>query len=196
MKQYFLLFILTMCFFLHSSAQKKDQKAKVPKEDIKVNREYDEQGKLIKFDSIYSYSWSGDTTLQRSLTPEDCPTPFGDQFGFFSDSTFRSNSFFDDLDQLFAQPFGGSQDSVLMKRFGMSPPLYNFRMNPDSLMLNFKEFDDFFNDFSKNKGDSISSGLLLNSQPKSMDEMMKMLQQQIDEYHRKILHEKPKGKEL
>jgi hypothetical protein len=36
----------------------------LPKKDIKVNREYDENGNLIRYDSTYVYSWSTDSTHQ------------------------------------------------------------------------------------------------------------------------------------
>ena len=92
MKGFLFLIILTTCLFMNSAAQKTDQQAKTPKEDIKVNREYDEKGNLIKFDSIYSYSWSGDTTLMHSFSPEDFQKSFGDHFGFLSDSTVFNHS--------------------------------------------------------------------------------------------------------
>ncbi|NOU59381.1 hypothetical protein [Marinifilum caeruleilacunae] len=43
----------------------------IPKKDIKVNKEYDEDGNLIRYDSTYVYSWSSDSTHH-----------------FFSDSAF------------------------------------------------------------------------------------------------------------
>jgi len=56
MKQFLLSVILAMCLILNSLAQKPVQKSNSPKEDVKVNREDDEKGNLIKFDSIHSYS--------------------------------------------------------------------------------------------------------------------------------------------
>ena len=65
MKQFLLSVILAMCLILNSLAQKPVQKSNSPKEDVKVNREYDEKGNLIKFDSIHTYNWSGDTTMVK-----------------------------------------------------------------------------------------------------------------------------------
>lgn len=190
-----------MCLILNSLAQKPVQKSNSPKEDVKVNREDDEKGNLIKFDSIHSYSWSSDTTLLKSFSPKDFTNPFGDHFGFFPDSAFQENSFFDDFDQLFAQPFGG-KDSTLMKKFGVNPRFHNFHLNSDSLGMNLKNFKDFFN-FRENKGDSVSSKSQqrspLHSQSQSMNEMMKMLHQQMqqmEEYQRKFFKEEPKLKEF
>lgn len=196
MKRYFIFIILAMCFFLNSTAQEKVQKRIAPKEDVKGNREYDEKGNLIKFDSVYSYSWSGDTTLMKSFSPDDFPNPFGDHFGSLSDSTFQGNSFFDHFEQLFAQPFSGTQDSILLKEFGMNPHFHDFQFNTDSLSLNFRNF-------GENKGDSISSKspghLPFRSHPRSVDEMMKMLQQQMQEMEgqqRNFFKEEPKWKEF
>lgn len=182
MKRYSFLIMLTMCFFLNSTAQKNDQKPNTPKEDIKVNREYDENGNLIRFDSVYSYNWSSDTTLLKSFSPEDLSKQFGDPFGFISDSTFHGNSFFDEFDQMFALPYSGKQDSLMMKKFGLNQHYFNnFGLKNDSLALNFKDFDDFFNNFGSPKSDSILSKSPHLSKLKSMDEMIKILQQQMQE---------------
>lgn len=205
MKRCILFSIMFLCLILISFAQQPAKKSNSPKEDVRVNREYDEQGNLIKFDSLYSYSWSSDTTLTKSLSPKDFPFHFDPNSGFFNDSTFSGNSFFDGFDQPFAQPFSGKQDSLLMKKFGSNHP-FNFRFNTDSMASNLNDFDDFFNYFGDNKddnkGDSISSNLPKHaphfSQPKSMDEMMKMFQQQMqemEEYQRKLFKEQPKTNE-
>lgn len=201
MKLQFLFFVMTMCFFLNSKAQKNDQKPKAPKEDIEVIREYDENGNLIKFDSLYTYSWSGgDTTMLKSFSPKDFPDVFGNNFGFFPDSTFKGHSFFDEFDQLFAQPFNGVRDSMLMKQFEQFHNFKNFDFPNDSIALNFNMPDIFFDEGGKGKKDSIFSKSPLNSlrlQPKSMEEMMQMLQfqmQEMEEYHRKFFKEQPKTK--
>lgn len=192
MKGFLFLIILTTCLFMNSAAQKTDQQAKTPKEDIKVNREYDEKGNLIKFDSIYSYSWSGDTTLMHSFSPEDFQKSFGDHFGFLSDSTVFNHSFFKDFEQMFALPFGGKPDSVQMKKFGQSHFFHDFGLKSDTLRM--EGLDDFFNNFNKSESDSTSADSLRNEQPKTLDELMKMLQQQMQqmqEQHRKFFQELP-----
>jgi len=203
MKRCILLSIMIMGLIISSLAQKPEKKSNSPKEDVRVNREYDEQSNLIKFDSVYSYSWSSDTTLLKSLSPEDFANTFDQHFDFLSDSTFNGKSFFDDFDQFFTQPFGKSQDSLLMKEFDLNPEFHNFRFNVDSLVLNLKDFDNFFYHFRENNNDSISSKSQqktpLHSNINSMDGMMEMLEQQMlemEQYHRKFFKEQPKGTEL
>jgi hypothetical protein len=116
-------------FQLTMMAQKSKPDQVAPKEDIRVNRECDENGNLIKFDSIYSYNWSGDTTLFESISPENFPNLFGVHFGFFHDSTFLGKSFFDDFEQSFFSPFGNKNDSILSKTPGMAP----FQQHPKSM---------------------------------------------------------------
>ncbi|KJD36173.1 hypothetical protein PW52_06105 [Tamlana sedimentorum] len=60
-----------------------------PNENVQVNKEYDEYGNLIKYDSIYSYSYSSKNSLNDSLK-------FQFQEHFKNHSIF-SDSFFDDF---------------------------------------------------------------------------------------------------
>jgi len=200
MKRFILFPILIMCIQVNSLAQKPEKKQNSPKEDIRVSREYDENGNLIKFDSVYTYSWSGDTTLMESL-PEDFPFNFDQHFGFSPDSTYFGHSFFDDFDQLFSQPFLGKRDSLMMKKFDLNHHFRNFGMNPDSLAMKLKDFEEYYKNFNENN--SISPKIPLQSrhfsQPKSMDDMMKMLQQhmqKMEEYQRNLFKENPKWQEF
>lgn len=195
MKVSFILIILAMCLMLSTKAQKTEKKSIAPKEDVKVNREYDENGNLIKFDSIHSYSWSGDTTLLKSFSPEDFKKQFDNSFSFFSDSTFGGNSFFGNFDQMFAHPFGAEQDSVFLKKFNSDPNFHNFMFDSDSLALINNDFDEFFQNFNPKKGDSISTKLPTNL--KSMEERMKILEKQMlemEEYQRKFFNGQAKNK--
>lgn len=138
----------------------------------------------------------------KSLSPENFPDPFDNQFGFFQDSTYTGHSFFDEFDQFFAQPFSGKQDSVWMKRFGIRPQFHNFHSQGDSLAMNHG-FDNFFEFFNTKPKDSIHSKSLKNGkqmpQPKSMEEMMKMLQEQMkamEEQHRKFFDDQQNWKEF
>lgn len=65
--------LLAICVLLISVAAfcQNTESKKLPKKDIKVNKEYDENGNLIRYDSTYVYSWSSDSTHH-----------------FFNDSTF------------------------------------------------------------------------------------------------------------
>lgn len=202
MRRFILFSFTTMCLIINSVAQQPRQKPNSPKENSTVKREYDENGNLIRFDSTYTYTWSGDTTLMKSLSPENFLDPFDNQFGFFQDSTYTGHSFFDDFDQFFAQPFGEKQDSVFMKRFGIRPQFHNFNSPGDSLAMNHG-FDNFFEFFSNNPNDSIhpktpKKGQQM-QQPQSMDEIMKMLREQMkvmEEQHRKFFEDQPKWQEF
>lgn len=196
MKRCMFFLALLFGFQLQMTAQKSKSDEVAPKEDIRVNREYDENGNLIKFDSIYSYSWSGDTTLFESISPENFPNLFGDHFGFFPDSSFVGKSFFDDFDQSFFSPFGSKSDSILNQ-------FRSFHFKNDSTGQNFMGLEDFFRQFNENENDSILSKTPrmapFQQHPKTMDEMMKMLQQQMKEMEKRqkeFFKEQPEWKEF
>jgi hypothetical protein len=202
MKRIVALVAITICFSYYSKAQKDVSKPNSPKEDIKVNREYDEKGNLIKFDSIYSYSWSGDSTMLQSISPENFQKFFGNHFGNFPDSTFFGNPFFGDIDPFFRQ-FGGKQDSILLKQFGSNSHFPDFEFRNDSLAMNFKDFDRFFEDFGLTKKDSLSAKSphqKFNGFPNgSMDEMFKIFEdqmRQMEEQQKEFFKQNPKLKEF
>jgi len=199
MKRYLTIIPLLMCTLASTQAQQTDRKSKSPKEDIKVNREYDENGNLIRFDSLYSYSWSGDTTFLKSFSPEDFPDPFR----FFSDSTFRGNSIFDGFDQMFSTPFSAKRDSLLRQKFGMLHPFNSFGLDNDSVISDWNDFDLLFDQLHSEKKDSVSSKIRGNGQipklPKSADQMMKILQQrmlEMEQQQQKFFKERPKWEEF
>lgn len=202
MERYIIFVILSICLYFNGLSQIKNPKAITPKEDIKVNREYDEQGNLIRFDSTYTYNWSGDNIFMNGKMPENLDYFFDDRFKFFNDSSLNGNSFFGDFDQLFARrPFGSIHDSLLMNKFGKNN--FNFfNFDNDSLLGNFNDFDELFGDIKPEKKDSISSAgkkiPLINS-PHSIQEMMKIMQhriQEMQEYQRKNFENQPKWKEF
>lgn len=197
MKRFVLFSVMSICLFINLIAQNTDKKQHLPEEDSRVTREYDEKGNLTKFDSVYTYSWSNDSAFQKSFSPKDFPEMFGDNFGFFADSTFKGNSFFGDFDRMFTQPFNGTRDSVLMNQFDHFQHFKDFYDPNDSIALNF---DDFFGQMRPNKSDSISSKSphhSLGLQPKSMEDMMKMMQQrmiEMEEMQRKFFEEHQNSK--
>jgi len=199
MKRFVLFSFTILCLIVNVLAQNTDKKQNLPKENSKVTREYDENGNLTKFDSLYTYSWSGgDTTMMKSFSPKDFPDLFGGNLGFFPDSTVKGNSFFDDFDKLFAQPFNGKRDSMFMKQFEQFHNFEKFNSPNDSIALNFNTPDIFFDDNGKSKKDSISSKSPHNSfglQPKSMEEMMKMMEMQMrkmEEYQQNFFQKQSK----
>ena len=98
------LFLMLSCT-AQDKQQKKEQQnntTNAPKENVQVNKEYDEFGNLIKFDSIYSYSYSSNGQLNDSIILKmqeqfSKNKLFGQQFfnNFFEeDSTFFKDHFF------------------------------------------------------------------------------------------------------
>jgi hypothetical protein len=86
-------FVLLFCLLFFNCSgqnkQKSDENTIKPDENIKVNKEYDEFGNLIKYDSIYSYSYSSNSKLQDSLKQK-----FQQHFNTHS---FFNDSFFDNF---------------------------------------------------------------------------------------------------
>lgn len=177
MKNLVLLSILMSVLMVDGFAQKTGKKSESPIENSKVTREYDEKGNLIRFDSVYTYSFSGDTTL---LEPKDFEKFFGDHSGFFSDRKSDGSSFFDDFDQLFSMPFNLRSDSVMRQRLGQFHNFGNFGFNSDSDLIKLPGFEQFFDQLNPERNDSVQPGNKL-VQPKSMEEMMKMMQQRMKE---------------
>lgn len=188
MKRFILISFLNLILVISLMAQNQTKKQNQPRENSKVTREYDEKGNLIKFDSVYSYSYSSDTTLTNNFSPQDL---FGPNFGFSNDSTQKGKSFFDDFDRMFASPLGhfdAKQDSILMKHFDQMRQFHQLN-NSDSTTFSFGNFGDLFNHFFDNEKDSTSAEkyqkAIPNAKPKSMDDMMRMFQQQIQEMEKR-----------
>jgi hypothetical protein len=59
------LSVLILLLSLSGFSQSKDNKTS-PNEDIKVNKEFDKDGNLIRYDSTYVYTYSSDTSLMTS----------------------------------------------------------------------------------------------------------------------------------
>ena len=65
------------------------ENATKPNENITVNKEYDEQGNLISYDSIYSYSYSSNAKLHDSIKMEFQR--------HFNNNSFFNDAFFNDF---------------------------------------------------------------------------------------------------
>jgi len=202
MKRVVLFSLLSLCLVIGLTAQNEVKKKNQPQQNSKVTREYDEKGNLIKFDSVYSYSWSGDSTMMKQFPPEDLSKMFGSEFNLLTDSTFNSQSFFGDFDKMF-DPFGhfdAKQDSIFLKHFGGKHDLQQFN---DSTTFNFQNFDDMFGNFFENEKDSSSikkqDNIAGKSQSKSMEEIMQRFQQQFKEMekrHKQFFDNNQKSKEF
>src|SRR5665647_1513463 len=83
-----LIFILIFAAFisLQGWAQKN-----TPEEKSIVNKEYDENGNLIQYDSTYTWQWNSDSTFNFSF---DDNFAFGKEFPeIFADSIFQHFGF-------------------------------------------------------------------------------------------------------
>ncbi len=129
---------------------------KSPDEKIIINKEYDENGNIISYDSTYIHQWSSDSTLQFPFDDQFHFGNFGDMNElmkrFFGDSTrMPMNRFhfspFDDDD--FMHDFGSAfNDSIFFRNF-----LYNSDSSftfPHRFNRHFPDLDEFFRDFNSN----------------------------------------------
>ncbi len=104
MKRRWMLFIAVTLILNGCNGQEKQIKNNkssalktAPKEDIKVNKEYDKDGNLIKYDSTYTYFYSNienDTIAEDSIF-----TNFKNMFGLqypFSYRPYFNDLFFED----------------------------------------------------------------------------------------------------
>ena len=121
-----------------------------PDEQIIINKEYDENGNLIQYDSTYIHHWSSDST-----------------FNFSFDDKFSFGNGFTDINNLLQEFFGDSLNSEygINKRFPFSPfddeeffRNFNHQFN-DSILIGSFPFDkdsvfkspfDFKNQFPPN----------------------------------------------
>lgn len=184
MKPSFLLIVVSLLLTMGTKAQKTDQKQNLPQEKSTVKKEFDDKGNLIRFDSTYTYTWSGDTALNKTFLPDQIQEFLGTHLSDKGDSSFFNNPTIKDFDQFFSHSSVSKQDSILLRKFGMSPHFQGFSIVPDSLALNFRNFDGFFEPFFRNRADSIGSksgkapGF---SSSKSMEDLMKKLEQRFQE---------------
>lgn len=188
MKRYIILLALSVVFLVTIVAQNpksnKTQQAQQdktkPKEDIRVNREYDDKGNLIKFDSIYSYSYSSDSTL-KDFDFKGLSDPFGMNMKFFNDSAF-SQFFMKDFDSFFPKSFMQQQDSMLSKLNKM----HQLHFKNDSTGHPQMDMDKFFQQFQQFHGDSSSTMEPFfhefNFDSKGMEEMMEQMQKQMQQF--------------
>lgn len=105
------------------------KKEKDPDEQIIVNKNYDDKGNLIQYDSTYIHQWSSDSTFQF----------------LFPDNDFFAGNGFPDLNEFFNQFMGDSA----IRNFGFSP------FNNDDFFSFQHEFTDSM--FSKNLPFAIDS---------------------------------------
>ena len=125
------LVVFTVIISNVTSAQ--SSTSKKPKIKIEVNKECDEKGNIIKYDSSYSYSWTfmGDST--------DIDTIFGNHNMFFRFFSFDNDQFFTDTLKLPGHPDFPDFNQFYIFRFNDSS--LTWHNNIDSI------FDMDFNNF-------------------------------------------------
>jgi hypothetical protein len=128
------MMILFSCDGQMKSTDKKT-KDNLPQTNIKVNKEYDKNGNIVKYDSTYSSYYSNiktDSILKDSIF-NNFKSAFNHNY-FFSNQPYFRNFFF--------------ADSLLMYDFYKKDFFYNrFRNNMEHMDSLFREMDIMKNDF-------------------------------------------------
>lgn len=104
MKRIWMIFISVTLILNSCNGQEKELKSdklgalkNAPKEDVKVNKEYDEDGNLIKYDSTYTYFYSN--IENDSIAEDSIFTNFKNMFELqypFSYKPYFNDLFFED----------------------------------------------------------------------------------------------------
>ena len=131
-----------------------------PEEKSIVNKEYDENGNLIQYDSTYVWNWNSDSTMNFSFNDKfDFGKDFQDMFGeFAADSIFEKfgmlngNQFKPLIDQEFFSHFQHSMpDSIFIYEFPFqNDSAFNFQFGqqfPGN--FDFHEFEDLQKQFEE-----------------------------------------------
>jgi len=210
MKKTILFIAAVIAMYNAADAQKRAERNRQPDEQIIVNKEYDEHGNLLRYDSTYSFQWYSDTTFKFPDFGgwEDFfsrRSPFPD---IFNDSLLRRLPFFRDFPNRFfsdewqPSPFRfGFPDSSFFRNFSFQRDT-SFFMGPDSsfmlppgfIMPNIKSLRDFFREFEDldEFGDP-SSRFFFNQPPPRFDRFLdRDMQEEWDnlmERHRQEMEE-------
>jgi hypothetical protein len=143
MKRIISFIAVVIVFAIAAAAQTRVENNRKPDERIIVNKEFDEQGNLLRYDSTYSFQWFSDTTFSfPDFGGWETFFNKGKSFpNLFNDSTlfeipFFKNfpkDFFDDSRQSFQYRFG-LPDSSFFRNFSFQMDTTLF-MGPDSSFL-------------------------------------------------------------
>lgn len=165
-KSVFITFVLLFAGTAICAQQQNEQKE--PDEQVIVKKQYDEQGNLIQYDSVYYHKWTTDTTFHFGF-PGDARS-FGRDFPgierfmneFRNDSVFGKGTF-PPQPFSFGFRFSPFDDEDFQNRYKPDFPdsllLFDFPYRFDSLFFNFDfgpsqklphQFDEkFFEDFEE-----------------------------------------------
>lgn len=149
------------CFAQQINAQEVTKKPNKPDVKIKVNKQFDDKGNVTRYDSTYSYSWSGNGQM-----PTDVDSILR---GFNKNFFFRSNS-----DSLFnGMGFGWPMED---------DPFFN---HPFSHDFN-KQFEEFFRGGNMFPSDSSSGNNPNDLLRKDYREILKQQQQRMEQFFRQL----------
>lgn len=196
MKRISVLFAMLFSVMMAYSQEKTENKK--PDEQTIVNKEYDEDGNLISFDSTYIHKWSSDTTLNFNF-PED-EFFAGGNFpdierlldGILGDSAFQH---FNSPDPSFFPPFDGEE---FMRQFEHSFPdsafFKNFEFRTDSMDLHHKYILPDMKEFQKQMEEQFKhydfpepyiDRDLTDQQKKELEELVKKHRKEMEELRKK-----------
>lgn len=97
----FVLILLTLPGFAQKNTESNSESNNQPNVDIKVNREFDKDGNVIRYDSTYSWSW---TSGGEQFFPTELFNDSLHSFFFNQNKDFFGETYFD--------PFGFSTDTI------------------------------------------------------------------------------------
>jgi len=127
--KYLILFLSLILISITLKAQ--ENTAKKPDVNIKVNREFDKNGNVLKYDSTYTWSWSGNTNISNfdslsSKFPDMIKykwfsgvEPFANNFNFSDTIINGFDNNFDDFEKQMFEMFEKQQNvfNEMFKQF-------------------------------------------------------------------------------
>ncbi|WP_282125209.1 hypothetical protein [Marinifilum flexuosum] len=161
-----ILFSIGILLLTFTAFGQNTESKNLPKKDLKVNKEYDEDGNLIRYDSSYVYSWSSDSTKQ-----------------FFNDSAFFNQMDMNRVHKRMQEQLSRFFGSDSMRQKNNKHPFFSDDFFKDDFFGN-----DFFDSkmFRRNFHQADSSR---NDFFKELEEMMKNRRQFRQEHNSKMQRE-------
>ena len=191
------LALISLVLFTGVSMVQAQNKKTTPEEKSIVNKEFDENGNLIQYDSTYVWQWNSDSTMNFSFGEnfafgKEFPEMFGEffndsvfqQFGFLNENRFPSfndEEFFKHFqhsfpDSMFIQEFPFETDSTFNFQFGHQfPGSFDFKELEDlqkQLQEKFNHQNLVFPEF-KSPEQQEEWEKLMQKQQKEKEELMK-----------------------
>lgn len=142
--------------------EKEDQNSNKPEVKIDVQKEFDEQGNVIGYDSTYSWYWSGKEITNMNF--DSIFESFHEDFDHWGDC-FKRNHFepfghfyhpgwqWNDLDSSLYSGLDQIFDKEFMDRFNFQTEHFPFH---DSTIASFFDFEGFDQKFRKNQKDYLN----------------------------------------